>query len=185
MQLRARAFWLAMSITAMSATVMADPSVAPLSGYRLDNYNAPVPDSLPGGQTMHTGELYTFASMTQVVLIDVLPAQRRPPAMQPGMPWMPTAHHNLAGSIWLPEIGRGVVSPDMDAWFERELQKSTAGNRAMPVVFYCRADCWMSWNAARRAIEHGWTRVIWYPDGPEVWAAAGLPLMEAHPIAME
>src|ERR1700712_257365 len=169
MRLPGSALWLTMSMMAISVSAMADPTVAPLSGYRLSDYNAPVPDSVPGGQTVHTGELYTLSATTRVVLIDVLPAQRRPPTMQPGMPWMPTPHHNLAGSIWLPEVGRGVVSPEVDAWFERELQKITAGDRAIPIVFYCRAECWMSWNAARRAIEHGWTRVIWYPDGPEVW----------------
>lgn len=163
----------------------ADPAIPLPQGYRLDNYNAPVPNSVPGGQTMHTGALYTLINTSKTVLIDVLPAQRRPPGMQPGSPWMPTPHWNLAGSIWLPETGRGAIPPAVDAWFERELQKATTGDRAMPLVFYCRADCWMSWNAARRAIEHGWTKVIWYPDGPEVWAAAGLRLTEARPSPME
>ena len=105
--------------------------------------------------------------------------------MQPGTPWMPPPHRDLAGSTWLPETGRGAVTPEVDAWFERALQKVTGGDRAMPVVFYCQADCWMSWNAARRAIEHGWAKVIWYPDGPEAWAAAGLRLAEAHPSPMD
>jgi PQQ-dependent catabolism-associated CXXCW motif protein len=52
----------------------------------------------------------------------------------------------------------------------------------MQVVFYCLADCWMSWNAAKRAAAWGYTRVYWYRDGTDGWAAAKLPLVEAQPV---
>jgi PQQ-dependent catabolism-associated CXXCW motif protein len=42
-------------------------------------------------------------------------------------------------------------------------------------------ECWMSWNAAKRAVALGYARVHWYPDGTDGWAAAGLPLAEARP----
>jgi PQQ-dependent catabolism-associated CXXCW motif protein len=44
------------------------------------------------------------------------------------------------------------------------------------IVFYCLASCWMSWNAAKRALAIGYRRVAWYPDGTDGWAADHLPL---------
>ena len=59
--------------------------------------------------------------------------------------------------------------------------KSTrAEDRAKLLLFYCLRDCWMSWNAAKRAIALGYT-VAWYPDGTDGWQDAGLPLSAAVP----
>jgi PQQ-dependent catabolism-associated CXXCW motif protein len=49
------------------------------------------------------------------------------------------------------------------------------------VVLYCLADCWMSWNAAKRAQEIGYSNVAWYREGTDGWFAAGLPLEETAP----
>jgi PQQ-dependent catabolism-associated CXXCW motif protein len=49
------------------------------------------------------------------------------------------------------------------------------------VVFYCLADCWMSWNAAKRAASWGYREVLWYRDGTDGWEAAGLPTEVLHP----
>jgi PQQ-dependent catabolism-associated CXXCW motif protein len=48
-------------------------------------------------------------------------------------------------------------------------------------VVYCLKDCWMSWNAAKRALAMGYTNVAWYPDGTDGWASADLPLEQATP----
>jgi PQQ-dependent catabolism-associated CXXCW motif protein len=50
------------------------------------------------------------------------------------------------------------------------------------MVFYCKPDCWMSWNAARRALSLGYTRVDWYPDGAAGWKQAGYPLERREPM---
>jgi PQQ-dependent catabolism-associated CXXCW motif protein len=42
-------------------------------------------------------------------------------------------------------------------------------------------DCWMSWNAAKRAVEWGYSSVIWYPAGADGWEDAKLPLEEHRP----
>jgi rhodanese-related sulfurtransferase len=39
----------------------------------------------------------------------------------------------------------------------------------------------MSWNVAKRAIEHGYTRIYWYPDGVDGWAFEGWPLEPMEP----
>jgi rhodanese-related sulfurtransferase len=40
----------------------------------------------------------------------------------------------------------------------------------------------MSWNAAKRALEMGYRRVVWYPDGTDGWQAAGYALADAKPL---
>ena len=48
-------------------------------------------------------------------------------------------------------------------------------------MIYCQADCWMSWNAAKRALSYGYTNVAWYPDGTEGWERAHLADEESQP----
>ena len=43
-------------------------------------------------------------------------------------------------------------------------------------MFYCRSDCWLSWNAARRAHQLGYRQLYWY--------RAGLPLVPAQPAEL-
>ena len=45
---------------------------------------------------------------------------------------------------------------------------------------YCQGTyCWMSYNAALRAINLGYTNVLWYRGGIEAWKQAGLPTAPA------
>jgi PQQ-dependent catabolism-associated CXXCW motif protein len=48
-------------------------------------------------------------------------------------------------------------------------------------VIYCLRDCWMSWNAAKRALAMGYSNVVWYPEGTDGWEEWGLPLQEIQP----
>ena len=45
-------------------------------------------------------------------------------------------------------------------------------------MVYCQADCWMSWNAAKRLLSYGYSNVAWYPEGTDGWERAGLPIAE-------
>ena len=86
----------------------ANSDVPAPDGFRLDDYNAPVPDNVPGGKTVHTAELMALVRDTPgLVLVDVLPASRRPPAMQPGTPWMPEPHRDLPAAFGSPMLGAG------------------------------------------------------------------------------
>jgi len=40
-------------------------------------------------------------------------------------------------------------------------------------VNYCHRNCWLSWNAAKRAISYGYRNVFWFPDGMEGGAPPG------------
>ena len=145
----------------------------------MDEYRAPTPDAVPGGMVIHTDALKARLDQGGVVLIDVLPAPRRPPGMRPGTPWMPEPHRDLPGSLWWPDVGRGAISPALEAWFRDRLAQATGGDKGRPVVFYCLNNCWMSWNAAKRAASFGYRDVLWYPEGVDGWNAAGYALREA------
>lgn len=156
--------------------------VAAPEGYRLDDYHAPVPDHVPGGTVLDLAGLRRLIAAEHPLLIDVLPAPRRPEGMRPGMLWMPPPHLDIPGSIWLPDAGRGALAPAFEEWLRATLARLTQGARTTPLVFYCQAECWMSWNAAKRAASYGYTRVYWYPDGVDGWKRAGLPLAPAQPL---
>lgn len=152
-------------------------------GYRMGDYRAPTPDMVPGGTVIHTDALKARLNHGGVALIDVLPAPRRPAGMRPGTPWMPEPHRDLPGSVWLPDVGWGAIGPALEAWFRDRLARATDGDKDRAVVFYCRRECWMSWNAAKRAASYGYRDVLWYPEGVDGWKEAGLALREATPEA--
>ncbi|MCA7119863.1 MAG: PQQ-dependent catabolism-associated CXXCW motif protein [Acidibrevibacterium sp.] len=149
--------------------------------YRMDDYHAPVPDRVPGGTVVHATAVEKLRA-AGAILIDVLPAPRRPPAMKPGVPWLPAPHLDIPGSVWLPDFGRGALNKAMAAWFHGELRALTHGDSDRALVFYCQAQCWMSWNAAKRAARLGFRQVYWFPEGVDGWRAAGFALAPAAPL---
>jgi PQQ-dependent catabolism-associated CXXCW motif protein len=115
-----------------------------------------------------------------------MPANRVPDGAGGGSRWVPHAPRlDLPGSVWLPNVGYGAPEPEIAGWFERQLKRLTAGNPAQPLLFYCKRDCWMSWNAAKRALALGYQHVFWYPDGTDGWAAAGFALQSATPLPVD
>jgi quinoprotein dehydrogenase-associated probable ABC transporter substrate-binding protein/PQQ-dependent catabolism-associated CXXCW motif protein len=153
-------------------------------GYRMADYRAPVPASLAGARVVDTAGLQALLEAQPPLLIDVLPVPREPAGRPAGSIWQPPARANLPGSVWLPNVGFGELSAEFERYFRAQLERLTEGNKARAVAFYCKAECWMSWNAARRALAWGYENVIWYPDGTDGWQAAGLPLVEAQPVPM-
>jgi PQQ-dependent catabolism-associated CXXCW motif protein len=61
------------------------------------------------------------------------------------------------------------------------LARASGGNFATLIVVYCQANCWMSWNAAKRILSYGYTNVAWYPDGTDGWERVNLPTVESQP----
>lgn len=92
---------------------------------------------------------------------------------------------NWPCSHWLANTGDGELTPEWQSYFARHLYTYTDGHLAHPLVFYCRADCWLSWNAVKRAKALGYNTVYWYRDGLDAWEAAKLPVAAAHPEPFE
>lgn len=162
----------------------ADPGVPVPDAYRLDDYRAPVPDTVPGAAVLHIPAMQERVAQRDAVLIDVLPAPRRPPVMRPGAPWLPARHPSLPGSRWWPEVGRGALAEPVRERLQRRLRDVTRDDPGRLIVFFCLADCWMSWNAARRAGEMGF-RAAWFPEGVDGWQASGLPTQDVLPEEFE
>jgi PQQ-dependent catabolism-associated CXXCW motif protein len=171
----------ALVLLALLAGAAAQAGVPEPQGFRQDDYRAPVPDTVAGGRVIHTEALKALLRKGKALLVDVLPAPRRPEGMRPDQPWMPVPRRDIPGSLWLPDVGRGTLTPTVEQWFQDRLSQATQGNKARPLVFYCLSQCWMSWNAAKRAAQYGYSRVYWYPDGSDGWEKAGQPLAEARP----
>ena len=157
-------------------------AVAEPEGYRMDAYRAPTPAALKGTRVIDTGEAERLWRAKAALFVDVLPRDVKPANLAPGTVWRDKPRDHLPGSAWLPNVGYGALSEPVDGYFRRNLEALTAGRREAPLVFYCLTDCWMSWNAAKRAMAYGYSDVAWYPQGSDGWAKAGLPLERATPL---
>ncbi|MDF2997445.1 MAG: Rhodanese domain protein [Xanthobacteraceae bacterium] len=150
-------------------------------GYRMDEYRAPTPATLRGAKVIDTDAAAKLWRDKAALFVDVMPRDARPANLPPGTIWRDKKRDDIPGSVWLPNVGYGVLNAQMDGYFRGGLQSVTDGRHAAPLVFYCQTDCWMSWNAAKRALEYGFSNVSWYPGGSDGWTKAGLPLEAAVP----
>ncbi len=159
-------------------------SVPEPEGFRMADYRAAVPATLAGAAVVGTTEVQALVDAQEVVLIDVLPRPPKPAGLKEGTIWRPRPRHNIPGSAWLANTGFGALAPDVEAAFEAHLASLSGGDRDRALLFYCLADCWMSWNAAKRAIGYGYRSVYWYPEGTDGWTTAGLTTEESEPVAL-
>jgi PQQ-dependent catabolism-associated CXXCW motif protein len=148
--------------------------------YRQSEYRAPTPASLKGARVLTTEEAAAIWRAGDVAFIDVLPQAPRPRNLPADVVWRDKPRFDIPGSVWLPDTGYGELAPVMLDYFRRGLDRALAG-RERSLVFYCLKDCWMSWNAAKRALALGYTNVAWYSEGSDGWAAGGLPLEQRAP----
>ena len=172
---------LAAIFVALAGPARPDELVPEPTGYRTEDYRAPVPDTLAGARVLSTKGAEAIWRAKSGVFIDVLPRPPKPPNLPPGTVWRDKPRFNIPGSIWLPDTGYGALAAATEEYLRQGLARATGGNRAALVVVYCQADCWMSWNAAKRTLSYGYSNVAWYPDGTDGWQEANLPTSEAQP----
>jgi len=170
------------AIILLCAAGDANPPGEP-SDYRMNDYRAPVPATLRGAIVLSNEQARAAWEKHEAVFIDVLPQPPRPVGLPASTIWRPKPRDDIPGSVWLPNTGYGALAPVMDEYFRRGLQQATGDRHDRMLVFYCLASCWMSWNAAKRALELGYTNVAWYPEGTDGWADQGLPLEGRVPMA--
>jgi PQQ-dependent catabolism-associated CXXCW motif protein len=151
-------------------------------GFRLDHFRSDVPATLEGATVVTTAEAERLWRSRKAVFIDVLPKPPKPANLPAGTIWREPEREDIPGSIWLPNVGFGVLEPAMESYFRHGLSEATGGDSDRPVLFYCLERCWMSWNAAKRALALGYRKVLWYPDGTDGWSRRGLPLERRTPL---
>lgn len=152
-------------------------------GYRTDDYRTPVPRTLKGSRVITPDEAERLMGQDgTVVFVDVYPRAPKPPNLPVGTVWRDPPHSTIPGAHWLPNVGYGVLSPDFETYFRTRLERLTGNDPKRPVVFFCLKDCWMSWNAAKRAVAWGYSAVVWFPEGTDGWQALGNDLAPAAPV---
>ncbi len=167
--IRVIAAWLALSLAATAQTVP-EPD-----DYKMDHYRGPVPSTIAGGTVIGPEAAHKLWTEQTAGFIDVLPQPPKPTNLPEGTIWRERKRHSIPGAIWLPNIGYGKIADVTADYFRKGLASATQDDPNHPVVFFCLEDCWMSWNAAKRAIEWGYTSVYWFPEGTDAWALWDYP----------
>lgn len=157
------------------------PTVEEPADYRLDEYRKPVPATLKGAKVVTGDEASKLWSEGTAVFIDVYPHAPKPPNLPAGTIWREPQHFSIESAKWLPNIGYGKLSAEHEDYFKRNVERLSGGDKAKALVFFCVRNCWMSWNAAKRALTYGYTNVIWFSEGTDAWQEIGQPIEEAKP----
>lgn len=124
-------------------------------------YEGETPPTVAGARTVGAGEVQALRSGARpAVLIDVASGDTR---------------RSVPGAVWLPGAGScDRDAPRMQARLEARMAELTGGDRSRPVVVFCPSrSCWLSWNAAQRLAQAGYTDIAWFRDGTEGWSRAG------------
>jgi rhodanese-related sulfurtransferase len=129
---------------------------------RKGDMDAPTPNTIPGGQLVTTKELAEMVQKHTVpfVLIGALEDIELLPEAIP--------------AAW--SASSGTFEDQTQQRLVQLLQQETKNKKDVVVVFYSdNMENWQSYNAALRAINAGYTKVLWYRGGLEAWILAGLP----------
>ena len=125
--------------------------------------HGPTPRDIPGGKVITTRALLELqrSAGAKLVLLEVLGAPQT----------LPNAFRAV------PAAAEGDFKDATQQQFAQVLGQLTRGDTGTPIVTYCaNPECWMSYNAALRAINAGYKNVMWYRGGLEAWQRAGQPL---------
>lgn len=159
----------------------ADEAPFDAAGFRRARYRAPVDRDPAPARVLPLDQALRLRPGHDALFLDVLPAEgaRRDPAsgQWPGAP----AHSTIPGARWFPEVGRGPPDERLWAGFVAAVARVRRRHPRWPLVVFCRADCWMSWNAARRLAQTGLDGVYWLAEGIDGWHDRGRPLAPAVP----
>ena len=140
-----------------------DFGVAPITQLHAGPPHAPTPNALPGGQVITTLGLVSLLRQPGVstVVLDALGGQQGLPGA------LPAAFASQPGSF----------GDQVEQQLAQLLRQATGGDQSRPIVVYCSdPHCWMSYNAALRAVALRYSNVLWYRGGLWAWQQAGLPL---------
>ena len=145
-----------------------DWGVAQTTEMRTEKFHAPTPRLHALAKTITTKALHELAIGAEPpVIIDVLGGK---------------GHRTVPGAIWLKGAGLDDDrEEDIDDRLEVILGEIAKADRTRAIVFFClSAKCWLSHNAALRAVLLGYENVHWYRGGIKAWKKAKLPTERAR-----
>jgi len=167
--------WMALAPWWLVGASAAETEAVP-AGYKMDHYRSPVLT------VVDDDAAFALWKTGRVVFVDVLPKPPKP-KLPEGTIFREKPRYSIPDSIWLANVGYGRLAEQTDQYFQGHLEAET-DDKDTPVLFFCLRDCWMSWNAAKRALtEYGYTHVFWYPDGTDGWQFFDYPVAKSKPAA--
>ena len=149
-------------VAAQAVDESRDFGVAPSAELRIEGHASPTPLEIPGAKVVTTLELRHLLQ---------LPVEERPLVFDV----LSDEHATVPGAIWLPGAGLGKgFGDELQSRLGTFLSFLSAGKTDRMLVFLCTGPrCWLSYNAALRAVRLGYTNVRWYRGGIEAWGAGG------------
>ncbi|MCE6961575.1 PQQ-dependent catabolism-associated CXXCW motif protein [Cereibacter sphaeroides] len=171
------------AVALLLSLALAGPATAEVpepEGFRGPPYREAVPATVLGRAGIAAEEARALHDRG-VPFVDVLPREAKPEGLPEGTVWREKPHQSIPGAIWLPNTGYEALAPAEEAYLRKGLERVTRGQPLAEVVIFCKRDCWMSWNAAKRAIGWGFTGIHWFPGGVEAWQDLGGDLEEVAP----
>lgn len=167
-------------LTANDHQLLSDSSLFNAEGLRSGRYRAPVPSLAPGATTLSDNTFLELKRKNKLLLIDVLPA-----TLREGRFINTKQHKTIPGSFWLANTGKADASEAVNRYFRTQLTTLTTRFPDKTPVFFCKTDCWMSWNAAAKASGLGVTPIYWYPAGVDGWQQNGGELVLQPPVPLQ
>jgi len=135
-----------------------DMRVQPTNQLFAGQMHGATPTQIPGGKVISTKGLLVLLQNGNGVPVLLLDALGDPQRQLPGA--IPAAFASQAGNY----------TDQVQQQLGQMLMQLTRGNKQVPIVTYCQGpQCWMSYNAALRAIALGYSNVLWYRGGVEAW----------------
>lgn len=182
---------MALVVTAAGAAPYADhqsrrPELFdPDTGYRIARQRAPTPDDIPPPARLVGPDEAAALLAGGALALDVYAASQSRFDELDGTWLVSEPRLSLPGAVWLPETGRGILSDTMQRYLSDNLAHQTGGRPDHPIVVFCIADCWMSWNAAQRISELGYSRVYWFRLGTDGWQDIGRNREPVMPVPVD
>lgn len=156
------------------------PVFDPATGYRISHYRGvvgAVPEGIARVDVAQARALWRASA----IFIDVNPAPGAQRDAENGRWTLAEPHASIPRAQWFAESGRGVLAPDVERAFGLGVRRLAARHRNRPIVVFCQADCWMSWNAALRLHRAGLHDIRWFADGLDGWKEAGFAVTPVVP----
>lgn len=144
------------------------------------------PASLKGAKVVETPEVVALAEKGGAAFFDVGPEDRKPETLPASAVWRPQ-HRTIPDAVWFPGGGPGDLPARVEDALKARIETLTGGDRAKPIVTFCKPDCWGSWNLGKRLVTWGYTNVHWFPQGVNGWMEADKPtaIVKADPEWLE
>ena len=168
----------AVGLLGLSLAQESAPLFDPVQGYRLTHYRGVVPAPPDGVPRVDGATVRALWRTHRAVFVDASPAAGVRDAAT-GRWTLYDAHRTIPGAHWFPDSGRGMLADEVARWLTQGVRRLQASRPGRPVVVFCYADCWMSWNVALRLHRAGIRDVRWFAEGLDGWHDMDLPTVEA------